>query len=256
MKIDSSQDSFYLLSLKENYLDELILNERDFINDFNSILIDYINYSQESIKKISLDNNQLSKYLLIRGVDTIHKVFSTLLFYTNNPNLVLYHCQRSSYFYIEFVSQIKQDDRTYLQLNSTDAVLYVFKKTIFEIDYQVKCNKIASESSKKKFKRIDLIIEIMKIILFKIIIDEKFNKDIALLLINYNSIISIILYGNKCLYDTNLQKIYSIIKILVTKIDDINVLMDRIIIFLKTINNTNIEFFDLIDETNIITGLL
>jgi len=255
MKVDSKHDSFYLLSLKENYLDELVLNERDLINDFQSIIIDYITYSKESINIITLQNNQLSKYLLIRGIDTIHRVFSTLLFYTNNTNLVLYHCQRSFYFYLEFVSQIKQDDKSFLQLNSKDAVLYVYKKTIFEIDYHIKCSKIVSISNKKKLLKIDLMIEIMKCILFKIIMDPKFYNNLELMLTNYNNIISIILYGNKSLYNNNLDKIYSIIEILVTKIDDVNVLIDRIIIFLKTTNN-NVELFELSDENNIINGLL
>jgi hypothetical protein len=95
----------------------------------------------------------------------------------------------------------------------------------------------------------------MKCILLKIIIDENFHKDIAVLLTNYNNIISIILYGNKYLCHANLEKIYYIIEILVTKIDDINVLINCVINFLNTTNN-NIELFDLADETNIISDLL
>jgi hypothetical protein len=85
--------------------------------------------------------------------------------------------------------------------------------------------------------------------------DPKFYNNLQLMLTNYNNIISIILYGNKSLYNNNLDKIYSIIEILVTKIDDVNVLIDRIIIFLKTTNN-NVELFELSDENNIINGLL
>ena len=255
MKDSSKQDSFYLLSLKENYLEDITFNERDLVNDWQSIILEYLSYAQESVNKISLNNKNLSKFLLIRGIDTIHRVFSTLLFFTFNPSLVLYHCQRSFYFYIEFVTQIKQDDKSFLQLNSKDAVLYVYKKTIFEIDFDVKCNRIISTSNKKKLKKIELAIEIMKCALFKIINNFDLPSELPTLLKPYNNIICIILYGNKSLYDKHLDIIYSIIEVLVSKISNINVMIETIILFLKTSNN-NIELFNISDKDCIINDLL
>ena len=54
--------------------------------------------------------------------------------YTKNINLVLFHCKKAFYYYIEFIGQITDDSHSYLQLTSKDAILFVYKKTIFDID--------------------------------------------------------------------------------------------------------------------------
>ena len=42
--------------------------------------------------------------------------------------------QKSFYYYIEFIGQIGDSNHQFLQLNSKDATLFVFKKTVFEIN--------------------------------------------------------------------------------------------------------------------------
>tara|TARA_B100000902_G_scaffold272817_1_gene258734 strand:- start:2185 stop:2874 length:690 start_codon:yes stop_codon:yes gene_type:complete len=54
--------------------------------------------------------------------------------YTKNLDLTVYHCQKSFYYYIEFIGQIGDSNHQFLQLNSKDAALFVLKKTIFEIN--------------------------------------------------------------------------------------------------------------------------
>ena len=61
-----------------------------------------------------------------------------LLLYTKNLELVNYHCQKSYYYYVEFIGQIGDDNHSFLQLNSKDATLFVYKKTIFEINNDFK----------------------------------------------------------------------------------------------------------------------
>jgi hypothetical protein len=56
-----------------------------------------------------------------------------LLLYTKNLDLTHFHCQKSFYYYVEFVGQILEDDKTFLQLTSRDATIYVYKKTIYDI---------------------------------------------------------------------------------------------------------------------------
>jgi hypothetical protein len=63
-----------------------------------------------------------------------------LFFYTKNLDLTFYHTQKAYYFYIEFIEQISDDNITFLQLSSRDAVMFVYKKTIYDINNEYKKN--------------------------------------------------------------------------------------------------------------------
>ena len=60
------------------------------------------------------------------------------MYYTKNLDVAYYHSQKSFYFYIEFIGQISEDQHTFLQLNSRDAMMFVYKKTIYEINNEIK----------------------------------------------------------------------------------------------------------------------
>ena len=64
---------------------------------------------------------------------TIKHIFNTLILYTKNLELTTYH-KKAYLFYVEFIGQIGEDNNKGLQLNSKDATLSVYKKTIFEIN--------------------------------------------------------------------------------------------------------------------------
>lgn len=42
--------------------------------------------------------------------------------------------KKAYYFYIEFIEQISDNNVTFLQLSSRDAILFVYKRTIFELN--------------------------------------------------------------------------------------------------------------------------
>ena len=65
--------------------------------------------------------------------NTLKHIFNTLLLYTKNLNLTVYHCKKAYLFYVEFITQIGDENHSFLQLNSKDAVIFLYKKTIFEI---------------------------------------------------------------------------------------------------------------------------
>jgi hypothetical protein len=79
-----------------------------------------------------------SKFIIMRGYETITNIFNIMLYYTKNLDLTFYHCQKAYYYYIEFIEQISKVDHIFLQLNSRDATTYVYKKTLYEIDDDVK----------------------------------------------------------------------------------------------------------------------
>jgi hypothetical protein len=75
------------------------------------------------------------------------------------------------------VGQISEDEKMFLQLSSRDATLYVYKKTIFEINNEYK---IASESSKLINEQLAIInsyINIYKTIVYKIIQNDVVTKN-------------------------------------------------------------------------------
>ena len=91
-------------------------------------------YLVQCAEGIYIRNPTYYRYILCKGVDTITHVFRLLLLYTKNLDLTYHHCQKSFYYYIEFIGQIGYDNHSFLQLNSKDASLFVYKKTIFDIN--------------------------------------------------------------------------------------------------------------------------
>ena len=95
----------------------------------------FIMYLYSYFTKSELPQNQRIYFFVIqRGIETITHIFNTLLLYTKNIELTIFHCKRAYIYYVEFIGQIGDDKNSYLQLNSKDATLFVYKKTIFEIN--------------------------------------------------------------------------------------------------------------------------
>jgi hypothetical protein len=118
----------------------------------------------------------------MRGLDTITNVFLILLLYTKNVDLTYFHCQKSFYFYVEFVGQISEDEKMFLQLTSRDASTYVYKKTIFEINSEFKkMNDDMNAITRDKFEIINFYTSLCKNYLLKVIEKADFNKNEELL---------------------------------------------------------------------------
>jgi hypothetical protein len=74
------------------------------------------------------------RHILGSGIRTLTHVFKVLLLYTRNLELTWHHCQKAAYYYVEFMGQIGADPHGFLQLNAKDAALFVYKKTIFDMN--------------------------------------------------------------------------------------------------------------------------
>jgi hypothetical protein len=85
--------------------------------------------------------------------------------------LTYFHCQKSFYFYVEFVGQISEDEKMFLQLTSRDATTYVYKKTIFEINNEWKknINETHSQETDNKMVIIENYMNMYKTFIYKII---------------------------------------------------------------------------------------
>lgn len=157
----------YSITNNDNYKQNINYNVENIVEKYLSILTEYFKHLEESNFNIY---NQYYKYIIINGVNCINNIFKILLLYTNNIELVLYHTQKSFIYYIEFITQIGDENNNFLQLNSKDATLFVYKKTIFEIN-----NDIRKDFSIKKDNREILDNTNNYILLSKKVIDDFIN---------------------------------------------------------------------------------
>ena len=167
-----------------------------FQDNYSTVFAKYMliinEYLKHYLDNIYIQNSTYYKYVLNRGIGTIDNIFKILLIYTKNLDMVFYNCQKAYIYYIEFIGQIGDDNHTFLQLNSKDASLFVYKKTIFEINNDARKDYISDELSNKLIYNIDMLIKIYNTILFR--------------LITSNTIINVIKIVNTDLQNT-MQKI-------------------------------------------------
>ena len=115
----------------KNYNKEILTKDSKIAHKFCELINEYLFHMCENI---IIQNHKYFIFILLRGLNTLKHIFNTLLLYTKNLNLTVYHCKKAYLFYVEFIGQIGDDNHSYLQLNSKDATLFVYKKTIFELN--------------------------------------------------------------------------------------------------------------------------
>lgn len=146
--MDETQKKY--LSDTQNYNDTILNDEMDVVRAFIDIINEYLFHAGD---KIVITNHAYYIFVLKRGCDTIKHIFNILFMYTKNLELTVHHCKKAFLYYVEFIGQIGDDNHTFLQLNSKDATLFVYKKTIFDInnEYKKKVNFTINEQKKLKF---------------------------------------------------------------------------------------------------------
>ena len=155
--------------------------KKDFEPCFSEIIVTVSSLVTEYLKfifeNITIKNKDYAQFVIIRGLNTIMNVFRNLLIYTKNIDLTYYHCQKSFYFYVEFVEQILEDDKSFLQLTSRDATIYVYKKTIYDINNEIKKNNNISIKFSEKLKIMNSYIHICYIYVNKILETPNFLSE-------------------------------------------------------------------------------
>jgi len=179
-------------SIKENdfSLDNLDNYYKIFNHSVSEILHKYTYLINEFFKfileKTKFKNNSYIKFIITRGYETITHIFNITLYYTKNLDLTFYHCQKSFYYYVEFVEQISHEQHSFLQLTSRDATTYVYKKTLSELKNELKKNMAPSSNEVKKIiEIIDEQIKLFKLtfefIIENIHLDKPLNNNIKIL---------------------------------------------------------------------------
>ena len=191
----------------QNYNKKLDAPNEIILKKFNEIINEYLLHF---IDNNILKNIDYSNFILVRGLKTLTHIFNLLLLYTKNINLTVYHCKKAYLFYVEFIGQIGNDNHSYLQLNSKDATLFVYKKTIFEINNEYrKTLEISDIEERDTFNYISKYTEIYNGIIESVIDNENMSD-------NKNKL-SYLMYIQK-----NLKKIVT--KLLISK----NITKDKI----------------------------
>ena len=156
----------------KNYNKKLLVNDDIITSKFCQLITEYIFHLCENI---IIQNQEYFIFILIRGLNSLKHIFNTLLLYTKNFELTIYHCKKAYLFYVEFIGQIGDDNNSYLQLNSKDATLFVYKKTIFEINNEYRKQFVLSDTEKQKFKYINIFSRVLNEIYEEVIYNDNFK---------------------------------------------------------------------------------
>lgn len=127
----SHQEIDYSLSNSANYKATFQADRKEVQAKFIELIVDYLDH----IKTKSL-------FVKVRGIETLFHIFYTVLSYTKNLLVSSLNARKGFYLYSEFTEQIAEDANLVLQLSSREAVLYVYKKTLYDLSNEhVKENK-------------------------------------------------------------------------------------------------------------------
>lgn len=159
-----------ILSNKQNYKDTFdTSNCLVYHKKYMDIMNAYLEYT---IEHINIQNPTYFTFIIHRGLISICHIFNLIFLYTKNIDLTLIHCKKALYYYIEFIGQIGEESHSYLQLNSKDATLFIYKKTIFEIDAEHRKQFILKEGEKQFLNKLTIINTIANELLL-LILQEK-----------------------------------------------------------------------------------
>ena len=159
----------------QNYNKKLDTPDEIILKKFNEIINEYLLHL---IDNVILKDIVYSNFILVRGLKTLTHIFNILLLYTKNIHLTVYHCKKAYLFYVEFIGQIGNDNHSYLQLNSKDATLFVYKKTIFELNNEYrKTFEISDIEERDIFNYISKYTEIYNGIIGSVIDNENMSDN-------------------------------------------------------------------------------
>jgi hypothetical protein len=180
---NSIKENDYSLHNSDNYYKNFNCDAVEILHKYVYLINEFLNFILEKTK---IKNNNYAKFIIIRGYDTVTNVFNTILYYTKNLNLSFYHCQKSYYYYIEFIEQISYEEHTFLQLSSRDATTYVYRKTLIDLNHDFKKNmEPCSNEIKNMMQLIDEQIKLFKLIFDFILehlsLDKSLNANVKII---------------------------------------------------------------------------
>lgn len=162
----------------ELYNDTLCLDKiNTYVKKYINIVVEFIEFIYNQQYKINVN---YQSYVLVKGLQSLQHIFSFILLYTCNLDLAVYNVQKAYYYYTEFVEQIQKEEQFYVKFNLKDAILFIYKKTIYEINSSYIQNVNITEETTMTLKQVNHIIEDINDFLVNIVkhIIEDFEKDL------------------------------------------------------------------------------
>jgi hypothetical protein len=256
VSIENTQTNLLLV---KNYKNTIDCSVDDVISKFSTIMLDYIIVTSE---KLNIKNNTYFQYIFERGLETIIHVFQIIFYYTKNIELTYQQCQKAYLYYIEFIEQISDENVSFLQLSSKDAVLFVYKKTIYDLNSEyIKNISFPNEEQHKFILSVNTYISIYKsIILFllkKIENTTKTDKTDKIINLNlnrghkinsiHNFVTNITTLFKKYKINTEITELlYLFVSVLIDKYDDdISIFYSLIEEFIKKQNKLSSDQIDI-----------
>ena len=234
--MNTNKDNNFSLQNLDNYRKNIDNTTSEITEKYYMLIAEYFKFITENIK---VKNSNFSKFIITRGLDTITNVFNSIFYYTKNIDLTYFHCQKSFYFYVEFVGQISEDEKMFLQLSSRDATLYVYKKTIFEINNECKNTIESSKLINEQIAIINSYINIYKTMVYKIIQSDRNNINNNLYIETFEKICKKINKTN--LNNENVVLLNTIIDRLYFLISDVDYFFDIVQEFTKKMKLTHLK---------------
>jgi len=120
---------------EDNYFPTLQNTEKECFIHYIKIINDYI---KDFNDKIIYQNNNKHSFIMEKGLETIQHVFMQSLLYSNNLEFTIDVTEKAYQYFIEFIGQIGEENNAIFNLSSQDAVLFAYKKTIYEIPAKIR----------------------------------------------------------------------------------------------------------------------
>ena len=122
-------------------------NDPNIYIDFESTTMTTVSVANNYIKLLEtfhllFNKNIVTKkihytdFIYKQGMKCLNHIFILLFHYTNNLPFTYYHCEKGIYYFTEFISQI-ENENSFLKLSSIDAIIFVYKKTIYNINKKI-----------------------------------------------------------------------------------------------------------------------
>ena len=167
------ENKLYNLKLEETYDIYIDVPIKEILINYTTLLNYYVIYSIENIKSKNVN-------IFNKGFSLISNVFITILMYSRSLNTTIHHTQKAILYYIEYISQITDKDETmFFNLTLKDAIVYVYTKTIYDINESVRSTFTMTKYENRLFNILHVLIQnYNNIVLFLTKVDSFSEKEI------------------------------------------------------------------------------
>jgi hypothetical protein len=137
----------------KNYKNYLVPNESKlYFEKYVDIINQFLLYSNDHI---TINDQHKYKFVIMKGMEILNNVFNIILLYTKNIDTTYFHSQKAYYYYSQFINQIGDESNSFLKLNSRDALFFVYRKTVFELNQDYRKTYISTVEEEGTFKSLN-----------------------------------------------------------------------------------------------------